>query len=906
MKSPTESSKTPRLTPHTGGAGGANPHEDGANFPPFTPLASQMIGFDTLATLASRMSDGVCFLTADGRIRYANPALREMLGRPEAELLGKRIDEFRQVVDAAPGGMSHEPWVTSEQVKICQWRGADGGVFEARCALEPLVGGNEQGGSLLLMTPIIRSAQDGKQSAEQDERARQARQAEHAAAGRWVEVIEAVADVTLSSLPVTDLIEAMLNRIHPALDLENAAVLLLNDEGSLFETRVIAGVGREFVSVVRVPLDGNVIGGVIRSREPVVVNGADALLRESGVFPEALLRIMTVRSLLLTPLIVEDQVIGLLYLGARELDHFTTDDIRLARVVGARMALAVEGARVREAEARAREEVARGQRRLVTLAEASGMLVGPLVHTEIATRLVSLIAPAFADACALYLVEEDGAIRQVAVSELAVESDGEISAPALAAVANTLQLLPPELESLDPPLETLGQSKMVPPRLESALTRVSVEAHGHPVGALYLIEGTGQRLAPEDLTLIQELAGRAAVGMEIARLYAELEQALRRVSESAIQLDTIFDSTDAGIYVTDATGRFLRINTYGARMLGIRDPSVLSAWNQPRTASELRDEHGNYIPPEESPIHIARTRNISVERRITIHRFDTGEDVPALARCTPMRDGRGQVIGAVGALMDITGINEIERQKDEFLGIVSHELKTPLTTLKILSQMLSRRMRASDEPRAQEQAERMTTAIVRMERLINDLLDVSRIQEGKLTLTMAVSDLGAICRDAASEQEIVNQRPIHLSLPDLESLPVHADTERLRQVVVNLLSNALKYSPANMPVSLRVREAGEQFLVSVEDHGPGLPLDERRRLFQRFYRAPSVQVQSGSGVGLGLGLFISREIVRNHGGEIWVESEPGHGSVFTFSIPRAGHGDSHGSDGGDTADGGRE
>ena len=379
--------------------------------------------------------------------------------------------------------------------------------------------------------------------------------------------------------------------------------------------------------------------------------------------------------------------------------------------------------------------------------------------------------------------------------------------------------------------------------------------------------------------------------MEIARLYADLEQALRRVSESAIQLDTIFDSTDAGIYVTDASGHFLRINTYGLHMLGLSETSAIPTRKQQRSAYELRDERGIFIQPEDEPLSIARTRNEAVERRVNVHRFDSGLDIPALARCTPMRDGRGQVIGAVGVLMDITGINEIERQKDEFLGIVSHELKTPLTTLKILSQMLARRMRASNEQRAQEQAERMTTAIVRMERLINDLLDVSRIQEGKLTLTLTVCDLGAICRDAVSEQEITSQRPIHISLPDRESLPVHADIERLRQVVVNLLSNALKYSPSNMPVSLRVREAGEQYLVSVEDHGPGLPPDERRRLFQRFYRAPGVQVQSGSGVGLGLGLFISREIVRNHGGDIWVESEVGHGSVFTFSIPRANHSD---------------
>ena len=429
------------------------------------------------------------------------------------------------------------------------------------------------------------------------------------------------------------------------------------------------------------------------------------------------------------------------------------------------------------------------RRRLVLLAEASEALVGPLDHKEIAARLVALITPAFVSACALYLVEDDGAIRRVAASGPAMDGATGVSADNQAAVSRALQRLPLEIESFDPLqiIERAGAEEADevggPAEGETVtITRSPVVAHGHPMGALYLIEGAQQRLEPEDRTLIQGLAGRAAVGMEIARLYAELEQALRRVSESAIQLDTVFDSTDAGIYVTDAASHFLRINTYGLHMLGLSETNPIPTRKQQGAAYELRDERGVFIQPEDEPLYIARTRNEAVERRIIIHRYDTGLDIPALARCTPMRDGRGQVIGAVGVLMDITGIHEIERQKDEFLGIVSHELKTPLTTLKILSQMLARRMRASDEQRAQEQAERMTTAIVRMERLINDLLDVSRIQEGKLTMTMTVCDLGAICRDAAREQEITSQRPILITLPDRESLAVHADIERLCQV----------------------------------------------------------------------------------------------------------------------------
>lgn len=875
--------ETPQSPPPHDGVGGDNDRAGmDSGF-----LSSHMVGLDTLIAVASQLTDGVCVLTPGGHIRFANAALRAMLGRSEAELLGQRLEQFRENSEEAPGGASTPsrkaaktaPRRGAELVTVGQWRRSDGGLFEARCVVQPLAHGILPSSSIALLTPIEALASaPGQQDAA---RPRKASANARAAAGRWVEVIEAVADVALAKLPVDDLIEAMLNRIQPALGAENAAVLLINDAGDALETRGVAGVGRELANMVRLPLDAQGLGGVLMAREPRVMQDGVATLRETGLFPEALLETIVVSSMLLTPLIVDDQVTGLLYLGARDHDHFTGDDIRLARVAGARIALAVEGAR-------ARAEAAQARRRLVLLTEASQTLVGPLDPQEIVARLLSLVAPAYASACALYLVEEDGVIRRVATSAPAT-GDGDAASVSTQGAARALELLPPETESFET-LESAARASIAAgsngARL-TQITQVSVTAHGHPLGALLLVEEVGRQLEEEDLRLVDGLARRAAVGMEIARLYAELEQALRQVSESAIQLGAIFDSTDAGIIVTNAEGRYTRINSYGLRMLGLSETGDALYPAPERGAYEFRDERGQTIPPDEEPLTRARVGNQPVERRILIHRYDTGRDIPAIARCTPMRDGRGEVIGAVGALMDITGIDEIERQKDEFLGIVSHELKTPLTTLKILAQMLTRRMRASGETRAQEQAERMTTAIVRMERLINDLLDVSRIQEGKLTLTLTVCDLDAICRDVAREEEITSQRDIHLSLPDRESLPIHADMERLRQVVVNLLSNALKYSPPNTPVWLRVRETDVTYVVSVEDRGPGLPEAERRRLFHRFYRAPGVKVQSGSGVGLGLGLFISQEIVRNHGGEIWVESKLGHGSVFSFSVPRA-------------------
>jgi PAS domain S-box-containing protein len=877
MRSETESLHPARRQRRDGGAGAAPGLRAYAEH---APAPSQMVSLDALAALTSRVSDGVCALTAEGRIWYANPALRALLGRSKAELLGQRIEDFR----CDPGEI-RGPWTAGARVRESQWRRADGGVFVARYTLEPLAAAGEPGGAILLITPTALPDVGAERAEDAEERA---------AAGRWVEVIEAVADVTLTHLPARDLMEALLNRVRPALGLENAAFFLLNDAGDQMEPTVIAGAGREFIKDIHVPLTGPLISGLMRTRQPVVVNGAGARMRGTGAFPARLLDIMRVHSMLLTPLVVEDQVIGMLYLGAPDLDHFTLDDIRLARVASARVALAVEGARSREAEARAREEALRGQRRLVMLSEASAALVGPLDHTLIATRLVSLIAPAYTDACALYLVDEDGWVDRVAVHGPEAPGDEGLPAPTYAAVVRALERLPQKMESLDLPSgageSQPGLRKSGAARIETAaVTRVLVESHGHALGALFLIEGAGRQLAPDDLRLVQGLALRAAVGMEIARLYAELEETLRRVSESAMQLDTIFDATDACLYFTNTYGEFQRINAYGARMLGLSEAETAPSSSQLHAAFELRDERGAPIPPDETPLAETLAGVTTVERRVTVHRLNTNDDIPALARCAPLRDGRGQMTGVVGVMMDITGIHEIERQRDAFLGIVSHELKTPMTTLKILSQMLAKRMRKSDEPRAQEQAEGMSNAIKRIERLVTDLLDISMIQDGKLAMSFTVCDLGSICRDAAREQGLVSERVIHLELPDRESLPIHADVDRLWQVVVNLLSNALKYSPANTPVTLRVREAGEMYHVSVEDRGLGVPPQERRRVFQRFYRSPGVRVQSGSGVGLGLGLYISREIVRAHGGDIWVESRPGQGSVFTFSIPRASH-----------------
>ena len=243
-------------------------------------------------------------------------------------------------------------------------------------------------------------------------------------------------------------------------------------------------------------------------------------------------------------------------------------------------------------------------------------------------------------------------------------------------------------------------------------------------------------------------------------------------------------------------------------------------------------------------------------------------------------------------------LRETNRRMEAFLGIAGHELKTPLTTVILSLQVLQRRaqQRASQAGAAsgQERARRkdaqgdLTLPLQhaeRLNRLVSALLDTSRIQVGQLELDLRPADLVSIMRMTVEEQcQAVPDRTIYLHLPEVP-VPVVVAAERIAQVVANYLSNALKYSQEDRPVEVGVQIEGQQARVWVRDQGPGLSLAEQEYLWERFYRVPGVEVQSGSGIGLGLGLHISKTIIEQHQGQVGVQSMPGQGSTFWFTLP---------------------
>ena len=244
-------------------------------------------------------------------------------------------------------------------------------------------------------------------------------------------------------------------------------------------------------------------------------------------------------------------------------------------------------------------------------------------------------------------------------------------------------------------------------------------------------------------------------------------------------------------------------------------------------------------------------------------------------------------------------MREAHQRMDAFLSIASHELKTPLTTLKLhlqLAQRGSQRLKRPDmllsnqTPRLLELLEGHLSGTEKqankMSRLISELLDASSIQANKIELHLENVDLAAIVHEAVEEQRQANpSRAILLRLPAEDRTPVLADADRIGQVVTNYLINALKYSPEARPIELCLEQARQQALVTVRDEGEGLSLSEQAQVWDRFYRAPGVKIQSGSGIGLGLGLYICKTIIERHHGTVGVESVPGKGAQFWFTLP---------------------
>ncbi|MDY0906705.1 PAS domain-containing sensor histidine kinase [Pedobacter sp. CFBP9032] len=247
----------------------------------------------------------------------------------------------------------------------------------------------------------------------------------------------------------------------------------------------------------------------------------------------------------------------------------------------------------------------------------------------------------------------------------------------------------------------------------------------------------------------------------------------------------------------------------------------------------------------------------------------------------PLRDAEGKVFGVLHAAIDVTRQVQLQHQKDEFLGIASHELKTPVTSIKAYAQVLEKMIRAEGDEKKAGMVRKMDLQLNRLTGLIGDLLDVTKIQAGKITFNAVAFDFDQLIYDMVEEMQHTTSQH-HLNATLNSKITVIADRERIGQVVTNFLSNAIKYSVDADSIIVKSYRMGDEVILSVQDYGIGISENLQKFVFDQFYRVSGNQQHTYP--GLGLGLYISAEIIKNEGGRIWVESTEGSGSTFYFAL----------------------
>jgi PAS domain S-box-containing protein len=378
--------------------------------------------------------------------------------------------------------------------------------------------------------------------------------------------------------------------------------------------------------------------------------------------------------------------------------------------------------------------------------------------------------------------------------------------------------------------------------------------------------------------LLIAIAEQAANAMTGVRLRDETRAWRER-------LDAVFESMGEVVLVFDGEGRLALLNASAQELLGDSSVQIGNSYADVIRNAGLTDGAGRPLTLQGQ---VAR-------RAIRGERFDNLE-VILPARVGPARHllisavplgASTEAQGAVIVARDITYFKELERMRAEFLSMVSHELRSPLTSILGFTQLLRRQLARGQTPR--DLASRLATIeeqAKRVNALVEGLLDVSRTEANRLTLNLQPVDLAALIkRTVQNAAALASNCHLRVELPS-EAPIVHADPDRIEQVLRNLLGNAIKFCPPHTEITVRLAVEEGRAVVSVADQGPGIAREDSASLFLPFHRVRTVGGREVKGIGLGL--FISRSIVEAHRGRIWVQSQLGHGSTFHFSLPLAG------------------
>lgn len=572
------------------------------------------------------------------------------------------------------------------------------------------------------------------------------------------------------------------------------------------------------------------------------------------------------------PLQIQGRVIGSLNVYAKNRRQFSPEDISLLSMLGDHASLAIHKARL-YAESRAQQEAA------TKLYEVTAHLTATLdvdsVLDQIVTKTVGLLG---CDASGVYVPDEARGglgfrrgfrLDPVLTRDLVLKPGEGVAGRAFQQrrpVSTSDRLADPALR-YTPAAEKLIQ---VAPR---AYLAVPIAVRDEVMGVLVAYFFDPHQFSEKEIQLLASLAAHAAIAMDNARHYEEVKLQQSRLAQ-------IFDSTSDGMLLVAPDGRVETANRRAGDLLAVKATQLVGI-----QLTELIAWHRAEGPDYQRMFSALRSIVDDSERR--------GEgdlELRALRRILhwvsqPTKDSSGATSSFTLTFTDVTHEREVSQMKSDFVSFVTHQLRTPLAGIKWMLEL------AAQEPAIPADAasyiEDARAAAQRLIQLVNDLLDISRLERGRLTVAAKPIDLAELTREVLAETAVLVQEKGHrVSITGDASLPLAlADPQLLRQVVTNLVSNAIKYTPAGGAIAVRIEPDGSGLRWSIRDSGIGIPPASQSKLFEKFYRAENVVTLETEGTGLGL--YLVRLIMDQLDGKVWCESEEGAGATFFLTLPKA-------------------
>jgi signal transduction histidine kinase len=681
--------------------------------------------------------------------------------------------------------------------------------------------------------------------------------------------LQRVAEALGEALTPQEVLDAILTEGVQAAEARAGAIGVVTESGENIELLAQRGYRDPIMEEWhRFPLESDVpMSRVVKTGEPLFISSRD---ERNELFPNLADESRAGHALVVLPLVVKGRVIGAMALSFAE-DVVFGEERREMKITLARQAAqALERSRLYEAERALRE-------RMSFLAEASELLFSSLAYDQTLARVALLAVPGLGDWCAIDMVGENGEIERLAVAHQDPEKvkwayelqeryppnpDDPHGVPYVirSGEPEFFPQIPQEI--LD---EGIGDDEELRQIVDELGLRsticVPLTARGRTLGAMTMIAAeTHPPYTEDDFELALELGRRSAIAVDNARLYRESEKGANAARALAYVADGVVLLDHSGI-VRHWNPAAVKITGVGENAaLGRRVEEVLPAWNTLTSHVPLVHPGEAVARPVTVPLLLAGS-----ETWVSVSGVDFGE-------------------GTVYALRDVTDERALEKTRSDFVATASHELRTPLAAVYGAVRTLRREdIELSGDDR-QTFLEMIEGEAVRLAHIVDQILLAGQLDAGAIELDEGPCDLKRVAAGVLESAQVHLPEGISLRLTAVDGVSsVVCDENKLRQVLVNLVDNAIKYSPDGGEVEIRLNAGNGECRIEVVDEGLGIPGSERERIFEKFYRLDPQQTQ-GVG-GSGLGLYICRELVERMHGRLSVESQPGEGSRFTVALP---------------------